>query len=145
MGIALRKLDYKVLISTIFLVIFSFFILNSALAYSVTEEPLGGVKDTGSKAGYKDDAGGTDNPSEGIAVIVGQIIGVAVSLLGVLFFILGLMGALDIMGANGNDELVVKGKERIKTAFIGMVLILSAYFISRLFVSFLGQGVFTLY
>jgi TRAP-type C4-dicarboxylate transport system permease small subunit len=64
------------------------------------------------------------------AEIVGYIISVFLSLLGILFFILIVYGGYLWMTSYGNETKVTKAKELIINAAIGLVIIIAAYTIS---------------
>jgi hypothetical protein len=125
-----NKISIFFFLSLIFSLIFSVNFVFAA-PYSVEKDKLGGIDSTGSELGYKDFGGPVKIQ---IAVIVGQIIGVILALVGIIFFILIWMGALDIVGANGNEELVKKGKGRIKDGFIGVLVVFAAYVFAKLII-----------
>jgi len=78
-----------------------------------------------------------------IADIIGTVIAAIVSFIGLIFFVLIFMGALDIIGAGGNDEDVLKGKKKIKNGAIGILLIFAAYVFAELLLKLIfgaGQG-----
>ncbi len=62
--------------------------------------------------------------------IVGTVIGAALSLLGVIFFLLIIYGGLRWMLAQGNEQEVEKAKEVLIAAVIGLIIVLSAYAIT---------------
>lgn len=66
------------------------------------------------------------------------IINVALSLTGILFFILMLYAGITWMKAMGNTEDVTKAKEMITQAIIGLVIIMAAYAISNFVFTSLG-------
>lgn len=78
--------------------------------------------------------GGASNLPELAAVIVN----VALSLIGILFFILMLYAGITWMKAMGNTEEVSKSKEMITQAIIGLVIIMAAYAISNFVFTSLG-------
>lgn len=71
---------------------------------------------------------------------IGTIIKIVLSLLGIIFFVIVWIGALDIAGANGNEEQVKKGKERITNGAIGILIILIAYVFTYLILQIVSRG-----
>jgi flagellar biosynthesis protein FlhB len=68
--------------------------------------------------------------SNSIADIVATIIRVVLSLLGIIFLVLLILGGYQWMTAGGNEDQVSKAQDRIKTAIIGLVIVLAAYAIT---------------
>jgi membrane-anchored protein YejM (alkaline phosphatase superfamily) len=68
----------------------------------------------------------TETPTE----IAGRIIGAALSLVGVLFFILMLYAGIEWMVARGNTEQSQRALRTIIAAIIGLVIILASYAIT---------------
>ncbi len=62
-----------------------------------------------------------------LASIVGMVINVALSLLGIIFVILIVLAGFKWMMAGGNEDDVTKAKSSMQTAVIGLVVTLSAY------------------
>jgi cbb3-type cytochrome oxidase subunit 3 len=73
-------------------------------------------------AGYDDDV----QPE----VLVGRVIRIALSFLGVIFFVLMLYGGFLWMTAAGNEDRVTKAKNLIIAAVTGMIIVLASYAIS---------------
>ena len=71
----------------------------------------------------------TDIPS-----LIGKVVGAGLAFIGVIFFILIIYGGFSWMMARGNEQEVVKAKELIYAAVIGLIIVLSAYAIT----SYLG-------
>ena len=59
--------------------------------------------------------------------IVGLVIQAALSLLGVIFVILIIIGGYDWMLAEGNEQKVEKAQNYIRRAIIGLIITLSAW------------------
>ncbi len=85
-----------------------------------------GLKETGGAAGLN--TGG----SAPLPEIIGKIIGVFLSFLGVIFFVLIIYGGFMWMTAAGNNDQITKAKSVITSAAIGLLIILSAYVITYL-------------
>lgn len=66
-----------------------------------------------------------------IRLIVGRIISVALGLLGIIAVCLILYAGFMWMTAGGNEEKVATAKKTIMSAVIGLVIIMSAYAITR--------------
>ncbi len=88
---------------------------------------------TGAFAGQQGaDLGPTKDPR----IIAANIIKVMLGLLGILLVAYIVYGGYLITLSQGNEEQVTKGKEAIKNAVIGLIIILSAYSIVRYAVIF---------
>lgn len=64
--------------------------------------------------------------------VIGQIVSVALGLIGIIFFGLTLYAGFRWMTAMGNTEHVEKAKSTLETAAIGLAIVLAAYAITRL-------------
>lgn len=95
---------------------------------------LGGLDATGGAMGY-----GAKQTSE-IPTIIGTAIATILALIGVVFMVLVWIGAFDIVGANGNEELVKKGKDRIKNGAIGILIVFVAYIFTKVVLMIVGGG-----
>jgi len=90
-----------------------------------------GLDATASAAGLK---------SADLTVLVGNIIGSALSLVGVVFFILMLYGGFVWMIARGKEEKVNKAKDTITAAVIGIIIVFASYALTNfIFSSLEGQ------
>ena len=110
-------------LAILFIFVFSFILAVGAVR---AEEPLGGLEKTGQGIGYGTEHKDPEAKTE-IAEMIGNIIAAVMAFIGVAFFILIIMGALDIVGAGGNDEMVKKGKDKIKNGAIGVLIVFAAY------------------
>lgn len=72
--------------------------------------------------------------------IIGALIGVFLSLLGIIFLILIMYGGFLWMTSGGKEEKVLMAKKTIERSIIGMVIIISSYAITQWVFSAL-QGV----
>ena len=63
-------------------------------------------------------------------LIVGRIINAFLSLFGIIFLILVIYGGYRWMMASGREEELSKAKSTIRSAVIGLIIVLSAYAIS---------------
>ena len=121
----------KIIFSVTLLIISFGFLLPSVSAANLSdafEEPL---EDVGSDIGYREDV----DPGS----LVGRVIRIALSFLGVVFFILMLYGGFLWMTAAGSDEQVGKAKKLIIAAVTGLIIVLASYAISYFILSELGE------
>ncbi len=65
-----------------------------------------------------------------IEAVIGQLIGVALGLLGMILLGIILYAGFLWMTAGGNSDQVDKAKDWMKNAVIGLVLVLAAYIVS---------------
>lgn len=65
--------------------------------------------------------------SDFLATKAGQIIGIVLSFVGVLFFILMIYAGILWMTASGNDQQIATAKGLLINAAIGMIIVFSAY------------------
>lgn len=70
-----------------------------------------------------------------IRVVVAGIMKVFLSLLGIIFLVLLVLAGYKWMSSQGNDEKVKEAIEQIKTAVIGLLVIMAAYGITDLVLS----------
>lgn len=94
--------------------------LHSAHAASSLTEQLGEVNDTA----------GLGGDSSSLTSTIGELIGVLLAFLGVIFLILIIYAGLLWMTAAGNEDNVKKAKSILLNSVIGLVILLSAYAIS---------------
>ena len=65
-----------------------------------------------------------------LAEIVGAVISIFLSFLGIIFLILIIYGGFVWMTSGGNEIKVIKAKKVITNAVIGLIIVLSAYSIT---------------
>jgi TRAP-type C4-dicarboxylate transport system permease small subunit len=99
------------------------------MSQSMSEKIMHILKITAEAAGYGE--------PQSIPEIVGGLIGVFLSLLGVIFLILILYGGYIWMTSAGNETKVLQAKKIISNAIVGIIIIMSAYAIT----SFVFQAV----
>lgn len=73
-----------------------------------------------------------------VPTIIGNIVGTALSLISVIFFILMLYGGILWMTARGNDDQAKKAQDTIFAAIIGIIVVLAAYAITSFVFSSIG-------
>jgi ABC-type uncharacterized transport system YnjBCD permease subunit len=79
----------------------------------------------------------TDN--QDISLTIGKVVGAGLAFIGVIFFLLIIYGGLLWMTARGNEQQVTKAKDLIISAVIGLVIVLSAYAITKYVGGIFGQ------
>jgi len=97
---------------------------TSTLPALAAADPYG-LNSTAGSAGLN-----TGLASKSVPQIVGSIIAVLLSMLGIIFFVLLVYGGALWMTSYGNEQKVTKAKDLIINAVIGLVVILAAYAIS---------------
>lgn len=70
-----------------------------------------------------------------LADVIGSVINVALSLVGLTFLVLMVYGGYLWLTSRGDEAQIEKSKEIIKSAIIGLVLVMSAYAITVLVTS----------
>ncbi len=76
------------------------------------------------------------NAKDTLPQLVGTIINVALSLIGLIFLCLMVYAGFLWLTARGEAEPIDKAKEIIKTSIIGLVVVMSAYAITALVTSY---------
>lgn len=72
--------------------------------------------------------------------LIGNVVGTALSLVSVVFFILAVYGGFRMMLARGKDEEFTKGRDILIHATVGLIIILASYAITRLVFDSVGAG-----
>ena len=75
-----------------------------------------------------------------VTVIIGNVIGNALSLVSVIFFILMIYGGFRWMLSRGHEEDTKKALDTIVGAFIGIIIVLASYAITNFVFNSLGKG-----
>lgn len=78
------------------------------------------------KVGRGAEYGASKEPEEVVAMVIQAVLG----FLGIIFVVLMIIGGIQWMTAEGNEESVKKAKNRIKNAVIGLVIVVLSYAIS---------------
>jgi len=129
MKIKNRKI--KLITPTLLIVfcLFSFnFVIGACDDYDCPTSDKYGLSKTAGRAGM-----GTE--VSGLPIIIGGIVGVFLSFLGVIFFVLMIYGGFMWMTARGNETQVESARKTIGNAIIGLIVVLSAYVITSLVTS----------
>lgn len=115
-----------ILLSTIILGVF----LTTSEVFA-QEDPYG-LKTTAGAAGLQN-----DTP---VTVLLGNVIGTALSLISVIFFALMIYGGFRWMLSRGNADEATKALDTIIAAIIGIIIVLASYAITNFVFSSLGTG-----
>ena len=88
---------------------------------------------------------GSDATTQSLETVVGSVIQYFLGLLGILFLALAIYGGYLWMMARGDEKQVEKARDTIKSAVIGLAIILGAYAITSFVIANLitattGQG-----
>lgn len=106
--------------------IFAFFSLSQVQA-QIQDNALTGLNETANTVtAFKSQTSQTYG-SDFLATKAGQIIGVVLSFVGVLFFILMIYAGILWMTASGNEQQISTAKGLLINAAIGMIIVFSAY------------------
>lgn len=104
--------------------ILSFFIIALAMpSFAFADDPYGISKAAQSTQLMR--------TTQSLPEIIGGIIGIALSFVGIVFFLLILYAGFRWMTAFGNEEKVTNSKDIMEHAAIGLVIVLAAYAISK--------------
>jgi len=133
----LQEKNMKNIVATILLVGMMCFILPMTFAQAeetATGKALAGLEKTAGAAGVN--SGETDP-----ALVIGKAIEILISILGIIFLIIVVIGGITWMTAGGAPESVKKGQDMIIEGAIGMAICLGAYAISYFVVQKLTEAV----
>lgn len=108
------------------LTLISAFSSLSATQAQIINDTLTGLDETaGSIPAFQNQVSSYDNNF--LATKTGQIIGIILSFVGVVFLILMIYAGILWMTARGNEQQVSKAKDLLINATIGMIIVFSAY------------------
>lgn len=133
-----NKTIFIAIIITLLIAVASPILVLAADSGSVMDDINANLKGLGAGAGYQ-----SSSESGNLPAIVGRIINVFLSILGVLFVILMVYGGYVWMTSFGNEQKVTRAKELIVDAIIGLIIILGAYAISSFVVGQLMKATTT--
>ena len=80
---------------------------------------------------YPPSGSGEDYTAADLAIMIGDIISVVLSFVGVAFIILTIYGGFLWMTARGNSQQVEQAQQLIRNSIIGIIVIFSVFAISR--------------
>jgi hypothetical protein len=132
------KKNLKKIIASFLLTIIFLPVISLAQEIEPTVESgsplLDKLKTVGNSAGY-----GEATPENSILDIIGTAISVMLSLLGVIFIFLIILAGYNWMTAAGDQEKITKAQHTIRSAIIGLLIIVASFaiwlFISQIIVS----------
>ena len=107
------------------------FYLSFLIVPNLVQAQNFGLDTTASTAGLK--------KSGSLSARVGELIGVILGFVGVIFLILIIYAGITIMTANGNKTKVEEARKTITGAVIGLIVVLSAYAITAFMGSSFGK------
>ncbi len=122
-----QKISYFFIVAVILFFIFPIFSAQAKKCEGIFN--CFGLHDVASIANFE-----AISPTNTLPIIIGKIVQVILSFVGVIFMLLVIYASFMWMVSGGNDEKVGKAKKLIFTASIGLLLILSGYIITRLVV-----------
>lgn len=127
----MKKLKKQIISLAILAVIFTLTLLPTINCYAtdnITDVMQGALK-------FSNLPSGGDNAEAKTTEIVGRLINIFLSIFGVFFFVLMVYGGYKWLAAMGREEEVTTAKNIIRSAIIGLVIVMSAYAISWFVVS----------
>lgn len=77
------------------------------------------------------DAAGLNKYEKNVPTLIGNVIGTALSMIAVIFFILMVYGGFLWMTAHGKEEQVTKAKDTLIAAVIGIIVVLGSYAVTN--------------
>lgn len=86
------------------------------------------------------DAAGLTQYNDPVPVVIGNVVGAALSLIGVLFFILMVYGGIIWMLARGKEDQTKKALDTIIAAVIGIIIVLASYAITDFVLRSVEEG-----
>lgn len=108
-------------------------LLMGSFAYAQGVAPGQGLKQATSNLDSAGGGAGLKNTP--LPVMVGNIINIVLSLLGLIFLVLGVYAGFKWMTARGEESEIEEAKDTLKNAIIGLVIVLASYAISSYVVS----------
>ncbi len=107
------------------------FSLIAVSSVSATNIGDAGLSQTGKKAFDVNADSEIPFADQDISGIIGILIGVVLSFVGVLFLVLMIYGGILWMTARGNEQQTEKARDLIIASVIGLIIVLSAYAITE--------------
>ena len=124
-------------------VILAILLLAAVMLAGAGNSSAANLKDAFVSGGPLDTAAGQDgagyNTDLALEGMVGLIIQTAWSILGIIFLILIIYGGYIWLNARGVEQNVEKAKDIIKTAIIGLIIVIGAYAISWFIINGLAK------
>ena len=105
-------------------------VLLKIFTLSLLLTPIVSNAQTAADYGY-DDLSATNLGTRSLRDTIAGVINIALGFLGILAVVFIIWGGLNVMTSGGNSDKTGKGKDAIVAGVIGLVIILTAYAISR--------------
>jgi len=129
-NLKMKRSNYKIIFANLALLLMLVLPnLTLAVTYGTLNDAPKLTNNFATNVGYQPDK------AQPLPVVIGKIVETVMSFLGVVFFVLIVFGGWKWLVAGGNDEEIGKAKSLIRNAIIGLVIVFSAYLISRFVVS----------
>jgi hypothetical protein len=118
----------KTIFISLFSAVFAFFsVFNVIQAQTALDTTLEGLNSTASRVdAFRSQTNESFGPGF-LTTKVGQVVGVVLAFVGVLFFVLMIYAGVTWMTARGNEQEISKAKTMITNAVIGIVIVFAAY------------------
>lgn len=113
------------------LLVITFFLVGGFLFQNPASAQLDELTKTAERAGL-----GTETE---VSAIVGRIIGIVFTLLGIILLVLIIVGGVMWMTSGGGESQIKTAKAMLKNAFIGLIIVILAYAISRFVIANLSK------
>jgi uncharacterized membrane protein len=127
----------KRLLSFSFLLVFALLTAYSSLPARADESLLQ------AQAGLTDEVGkvfGGSTPTD-IRLTLAKIISVVLGFLGIVFIVLAVLAGFQYMTSEGNEEKTKEAMALLRNAIIGIIIILSAWILTRYAIIVLGKAI----
>lgn len=127
----------KIITNTAYLIIFSFLMFFSNISFAFAQlQDSSDLEDQ--ESAFLETSGFDSNFTIGAAVATA--IKAFLGLLGIIFIFLMVLAGYHWMTAAGDEQKVTKAKDTIRTAVIGLIIIVAAYSITYFVLSALGKS-----
>lgn len=139
----MKKFKYFIAVFSLIvfcLPIFTFAAVNPAAnlnAFISGKPTVGGIKSEAKITDRKPGYSATNTPTP--AVLVGQVLGIVYSLLGVVALVLVVYAGFLWLFSQGNQEKIGKALGILKSSIIGLAILFSAYLITAFIITALGS------
>jgi len=130
----LSKKFPKIFLSVLGILVFvaGIFLLSKTSVLAVSTDMFAGESEA-----FRETVGLSDQP---LSAIVGNIINIVLSILGIVLVVLIIFGGYTWMTAGGSEEKVKKAKSILMNAGIGLLITVSAWAIAAFIISSLGEA-----
>lgn len=126
-----KYLAKKKIIVLLFGLLMCISICLTAHAEEPNLSPAGNAAIEGLNTSAGEKGAGLNTKTTDIPGLIGNLVGSALSFVGVVFFLIIIYGGVMWMTARGDEEKVNKAKALIEQAAVGLIIIASAYLITK--------------